>query len=315
MRGRSTTGKRRGSATARGFTLIEVLVALVIVALGMSALLETLSASANNISALRDKTVAEWIAMNQIANARLALTAPSIGITDGDVRNCADGNWHWQQQVAAVDAVPGLMSITVSVQRTGAAAQGSDAGNSGSSGSSTGSGAAGATAGGLGAGSSGAIGGLGSSSLIVGCTTTSGPGSSLGSTGTLGAGGSIGAGSSIGATASIGPSGGIGPGAAAGVASGSSANPAAAGSAGAAGASTTGSITALFGANAAGGGKGQNWLITLTGFRGNSLGAATGESPDWTGSTFAGQGGANGIPNGAPGGGVIQNSPSQTATP
>jgi type II secretion system protein I len=310
VRGRGSAGGPRETAAAGGFTLIEVLVALVIVALGMSALLETLSASANNISALRDKTVAEWIAMNQIANTRLALKAPSIGITDGEVSNCAEGNWHWQQRVTAVDAVPGLLSITVSVRRTGAAAQGSGAGNSGNS---TASGTAGATSGGLGAGSSGA---LGSSSIIVGCTATSGPGSSLGSTGALGAGGSIGAGASLGATASIGPSGGIGPGTADNAGNSGSAGPDTAGSPGAAGASTAASITALLGANTASGGKGQDWLITLTGFRGNSLSAATGEiPPDWNGSTFAGESGPNGIPNGAVGGGVIQNSPSRAATP
>lgn len=119
----STCDPPRARHAARGFTLLEVLVALVIVALGMSALLETLSQSAGNISALRDKTVAEWIAMNQLALARLSLNAPAIGLTQGDVQNCGNGNWHWQQRVSAVNAVPGLLSITVSVQRTGTASR------------------------------------------------------------------------------------------------------------------------------------------------------------------------------------------------
>src|SRR6185437_12790336 len=113
----STTASPRRAA--RGFTLLEVLVALVVVALGMSALLETLTQSARNLAALRDRTVAEWIAMNQLALARLNPNAPTVGITQGDVQNCANGNWHWLQSVSAMDAVPGLMSITVSVRRTG----------------------------------------------------------------------------------------------------------------------------------------------------------------------------------------------------
>ena len=57
----------------RGFTLLEVLVALVIVAFGMGAVLSALSSSANNIAALREKTIAEWVGMNQIADVRLNL--------------------------------------------------------------------------------------------------------------------------------------------------------------------------------------------------------------------------------------------------
>ncbi len=313
MKRRSSAAPRLAAVAARGFTLIEVLVALVIVALGMSALLETLSASANNISALRVKTVAEWIAMNQIANTRLALTAPSIGITDGDVHNCGNADWHWQQRVAAIDAVPGLLSITVSVRRTGTAGtRDGSPGHSSSAGDSAGTASA---AGGLGASSLGASAGLGANSALIGigCTTTTGPGSALGDSGALGAGAAtgLGAGSASGGNSadtgafagpsdSIGPSGGIGPGAASGTGTsiGNPAAPAAAGAGGtAAGSSGGGSLAALPSAA----GKGQNWLITLTGFRGNSLGAAVGESPDWKGSAFAGQGGANGIPNGSGG--------------
>ena len=56
----------------RGFTLIEVLVALFIVALGIGALLSTLTSAATTIDHLRDKSFAEWIALNQITQARLA---------------------------------------------------------------------------------------------------------------------------------------------------------------------------------------------------------------------------------------------------
>ena len=42
-----------------GFTLIEVLVALAIVAIGMAAVMGALSSSANTLSYLRDKTLAQ----------------------------------------------------------------------------------------------------------------------------------------------------------------------------------------------------------------------------------------------------------------
>ena len=101
--------KRRG-----GFTLIEVLVALAIVAVGMAAVLGALTSSANTVSYLRDKTFAQWVALNQIANLRLSgqMTAP--GNSDGDT-DYAGRSWHWRQQVVATD-VPGMVRIEISVR-------------------------------------------------------------------------------------------------------------------------------------------------------------------------------------------------------
>jgi general secretion pathway protein I len=104
-------------ARARGFTLIEVLVALVIVAFGMGAVLAALSSSADNIAALREKTLAEWIALNQIADTRLNPSAPRPGSTEGDVKGFGNSDWHWRQDVIAIEAVPGLLEVAVRVRR------------------------------------------------------------------------------------------------------------------------------------------------------------------------------------------------------
>lgn len=99
---------------SRGFTLVEVLAALVIVALGMSAVLTTLGSSASTAGYLRDKTLAQWIALNQIAETRLAGTLPTPGTTDGKL-DYAGRHWHWRQEVTSVE-VPGIVQIEVSVQ-------------------------------------------------------------------------------------------------------------------------------------------------------------------------------------------------------
>jgi general secretion pathway protein I len=101
----------------RGFTLIEVLVALVIVAVGMSALMGALSSSAKTVTYMQDKTFAEWVALNQIANDRLQLAQgqlPATGITTGDV-DYANRSWHWRQEVVA-NQIPGLVRIDVKVR-------------------------------------------------------------------------------------------------------------------------------------------------------------------------------------------------------
>jgi general secretion pathway protein I len=98
----------------RGFTLIEVLVALAIVAVGMAAVLGTLTSSADTVSYLRDKTFANWVALNQIAQVRLSGQVPATGNSDGDT-DFAGRKWHWHQEVTATQ-VQGMVRIDLSVR-------------------------------------------------------------------------------------------------------------------------------------------------------------------------------------------------------
>ncbi|HEY6455704.1 MAG TPA: type II secretion system minor pseudopilin GspI [Steroidobacteraceae bacterium] len=98
----------------RGFTLIEVLIALVIVALGMSALLETLGSAADTSTWLRDKTFAQWIGLNQLETLRLSGALPTDGTTDGEL-DYAGRHWRWRQVVSDF-GLPGIFRIDVKVE-------------------------------------------------------------------------------------------------------------------------------------------------------------------------------------------------------
>jgi len=101
----------------RGFTLIEVLVALVIVAVGMSVLMGALSSSARTVVYMQDKTFAEWVALNQIALLRVGLQQgqiPSASTTNGDL-DFANRSWHWRQDVVA-SQVPGINLVNFKVR-------------------------------------------------------------------------------------------------------------------------------------------------------------------------------------------------------
>ena len=99
---------------SRGFTLIEVLVALAIVAIGMAAVLGTLTSSARTVLFMHDKTLAQWVALNQIAQQRLTGQIPALGNTDGDL-DYAGQKWHWRQDVVAT-AVQGMVRMDVMVR-------------------------------------------------------------------------------------------------------------------------------------------------------------------------------------------------------
>jgi len=102
---------------ARGFTLIEVLVALAVAALGLAAALSVVTHSARNVNYLRDKTLASWIALNQITTVHLSLQLPSVDKTDGDL-DYANDKWKWVQTVTQTD-VPGIRRLDIAVRRAG----------------------------------------------------------------------------------------------------------------------------------------------------------------------------------------------------
>lgn len=64
---------------ARGFTLLEVLVALVIVGTALGASLRAVGSLAQNSSGLRSAMMATWSAENRLVQVRLSKDFPEIG--------------------------------------------------------------------------------------------------------------------------------------------------------------------------------------------------------------------------------------------
>jgi general secretion pathway protein I len=78
FRSRPLAGPAAGSAT-RGFTLIEVLVALAIVAVALAASVRAVGMLSFNDSLLRDKSLAALSAGNRLAELRLEKRFPDLG--------------------------------------------------------------------------------------------------------------------------------------------------------------------------------------------------------------------------------------------
>ena len=77
-----------GNAACKGFTLLEVLVALVIVGTALGASLRAIGSLTQNSSDLRASMMATWSAENRLSQIRLAREWPELGQRRFD---CAQG--------------------------------------------------------------------------------------------------------------------------------------------------------------------------------------------------------------------------------
>ena len=75
----NTIGSRSDKRSQRGFTLIEVLVALVIVAISLAAGVKAAGALTNNAARLQTISAAQWCAENQLSELRLSRQFPAVG--------------------------------------------------------------------------------------------------------------------------------------------------------------------------------------------------------------------------------------------
>lgn len=87
---------------AAGFTLVEILVALAILAIAVAAVVAAVSGHVSNAAYLRDRTLAHWVAMNKIAELQVGGDWPAPGTQKGESLMAAQ-EWSWQVTVSATD--------------------------------------------------------------------------------------------------------------------------------------------------------------------------------------------------------------------
>jgi len=82
-----------------GFTLIEVMVALTLIAISMTTLLSVSGQTTANATHFKQLTLGQWIAENKAAEYQIRNQFPPVGRKEGNV-NMADREWRWRVKVS-----------------------------------------------------------------------------------------------------------------------------------------------------------------------------------------------------------------------
>jgi general secretion pathway protein I len=80
---------------AKGFTLIEVMIALSVVAIGLMATLKAVNEEVSGANLTRNKMIALWVLENKVAEIRLNPLLPNTGINEGQ-QTLFNQTWQWQ---------------------------------------------------------------------------------------------------------------------------------------------------------------------------------------------------------------------------
>jgi len=100
-----------------GFTLLEVMVALVIISLALAGVAGSMGQMIDTANTMRDRTYASWIAQNKITEMRLSSALPEVGESGGE-EEYANTTWAWSAEVSET-GIENLMKVDVAVSYPG----------------------------------------------------------------------------------------------------------------------------------------------------------------------------------------------------
>jgi general secretion pathway protein I len=104
---------------SRGFTLIEVLIALAILAIALAAAVRASTVAVDSANETKLRTLATWVAQNRLAETTAAAGAALPGISETSGRaTMANVDFEWRQKISSTPN-EGFRKVEVAVSRPG----------------------------------------------------------------------------------------------------------------------------------------------------------------------------------------------------
>ncbi|HCJ1062577.1 TPA: GspI family T2SS minor pseudopilin variant LspI [Legionella pneumophila] len=97
-----------------GFTLIEVLLALTVIAIALTALLKATAQNIDNTHRIKEKTISHWVAMQGVAMIQLNLLRTSQSQESTQTTTMLGQKWYWRAKISQTP-IKRMQQITISV--------------------------------------------------------------------------------------------------------------------------------------------------------------------------------------------------------
>lgn len=107
-----------------GFTLIEVLLALAVISIALTALLKSSAQNVANTQRIKEKTISHWIAMQGVTMVQLGLLQVNTSQEVTQVTTMLGQRWYWRVRVNQT-AIKSMQQITITVSKNQAGPFGS----------------------------------------------------------------------------------------------------------------------------------------------------------------------------------------------
>ena len=103
-----------------GFTLIEVLLALAIIAIALTALLKATAENVAHTQRIKEKSISHWVAMQGVTAIQLGLVSINLNQEITQVTTMLGQRWYWRAKLTLTSVKPmQQINVTVSGQQAG----------------------------------------------------------------------------------------------------------------------------------------------------------------------------------------------------
>jgi general secretion pathway protein I len=99
-----------------GFTLVEVLLALAIIGIALTALMKSSAQSVSNTQRLKEKTISHWIAVQGASMIQLGIIAVKTSEETTEVTSMLGQRWYWRAKISDTP-IKSVQKITIRVSK------------------------------------------------------------------------------------------------------------------------------------------------------------------------------------------------------